>query len=64
MVCLLDEMEFLITKNQSVVYNFLQWSRAIGASFVLIGVANAMDVVDRLLLGRYEPLDSSIPHHL
>jgi Cdc6-like AAA superfamily ATPase len=50
-VCLLDEMEFLFTKNQAAMYNFLEWSRATHHIFILIGVTNAMDVVDRVMQG-------------
>ncbi|KAK3284592.1 origin recognition complex subunit Orc1 [Cymbomonas tetramitiformis] len=48
-VVLVDEMDLLITKNQTVLYNLFDWPLRAGSRLVMIGVANTMDMPDRLL---------------
>jgi Cdc6-like AAA superfamily ATPase len=47
-ICLLDELDFLITANESVIYNLLEWSQSPHSGLILIGIANTMDLPDRL----------------
>ena len=47
-VCLLDELDYLVTSNESVVYNFFQWPHELKANLVIIGIANTMDLPERL----------------
>jgi origin recognition complex subunit 1 len=47
-ICLLDELDFLVTANESVVYNFFQWPQRPNAKLIIIGIANTMDLPERL----------------
>lgn len=47
-ICLLDELDFLITSNEAVIYNLLEWSQSQNSGLILIGIANTMDLPDRL----------------
>jgi Cdc6-like AAA superfamily ATPase len=47
-ICLLDELDFLITSNEAVIYNILDWSQSKNSGLILIGIANTMDLPDRL----------------
>jgi Cdc6-like AAA superfamily ATPase len=47
-ICLLDELDFLITSNETVIYNLLEWSQSQNSRLILIGIANTMDLPDRL----------------
>ena len=47
-VCLLDELDFLVTGNESVVYNFFDWPQLPRSSLIVIGIANTMDLPERL----------------
>ena len=47
-VCLVDEMDFLITTDESVVYNFFNWAVMPGSGLLLVGVSNIMDLPERL----------------
>lgn len=49
-VCLVDEMDYLITRNFDVLYHFYAWPTAPHTTFILIGIANTMDVPERLAL--------------
>ena len=37
-VCLVDEMDFLITQDEGVVYNFFNWAMLPGSGLLLVGV--------------------------
>ncbi|CAM9189102.1 unnamed protein product, partial [Ectocarpus fasciculatus] len=47
-VCLLDELDFLVSGNESVVYNFFDWPQLPNSSFIVVGIANTMDLPERL----------------
>ena len=47
-VCLVDEIDFMVTKNEEVIYNFFSWSLSPGTKLFLIGVCNIMDLPERL----------------
>jgi Cdc6-like AAA superfamily ATPase len=47
-VCLVDEMDYLMTRSEEVVYNFFNWPLLKGAFLVVIGIANIMDLPERL----------------
>ena len=47
-ICLMDELDFLITKDEEVIYNFFTWSLRAGNGILLLGVSNIMDLPERL----------------
>ena len=48
-VLLVDEIDFLVTRKQSVLYNIFEWPTRRNARLVVIGIANTMDLPERLL---------------
>ena len=48
LICLLDELDYLVTVNETVVYNFLEWSQQPQSKLIIIGIANTMDLPERL----------------
>eukprot|EP00743_Colponemidia_sp_Colp-15_P005754 GILK01006184.1.p1 GENE.GILK01006184.1~~GILK01006184.1.p1 ORF type:complete len:671 (+),score=120.08 GILK01006184.1:42-2054(+) len=48
-VLLVDELDYLVTKKQKVVYNLFDWPSRRHARLVVIGIANTMDLPERLL---------------
>jgi hypothetical protein len=62
-VVLMDELDQLVTKNQSVMYNFFNWPGLRHSRLIVLAVANTMDLPERTLsnkissrLGKYFPL--------
>lgn len=60
-VVLMDELDQLVTKNQSVMYNFFNWPGLRHSRLIVLAVANTMDLPERTLsnkissrLGMYE----------
>ncbi|KAJ3100776.1 Origin recognition complex, subunit 1 [Phlyctochytrium planicorne] len=47
-ILLLDELDMLVTKTQSVIYNFLDWPRRPGSPLIVVGIANTMDLPERV----------------
>ena len=47
-VCLLDEVDFMLTKNNTVIFHFLSWPLLQQSFFAVICVANIMDLQTRL----------------
>ncbi|XP_062233423.1 origin of replication complex subunit 1 [Phragmites australis] len=48
-VLLIDELDLLLTRNQSVLYNILDWPTKPNSNLVVIGIANTMDLPEKLL---------------
>ncbi|XP_051894651.1 cell division control protein 6 homolog [Pristis pectinata] len=48
-VLVLDEMDQLDSKAQDVLYTIFEWPHLINSRLVLIGIANALDLTDRIL---------------
>ena len=70
-VVLMDELDQLVTKNQSVMYNFFNWPSLRHSRLIVLAVANTMDLPERTLsnkissrLGQYscELLDIKPPN--
>ncbi|CAM6124778.1 unnamed protein product [Calypogeia fissa] len=49
LLLILDEMDYLITRDQSVLYDLFRFPTLSNSRLVLIGIANAFDLTDRLL---------------
>lgn len=49
LLLVLDEMDQLETKNQAVLYSIFEWPSKPGSKLVLVGIANALDLTDRIL---------------
>lgn len=49
LLLVLDEMDQLGTRNQAVLYSIFEWPSIENSKLVLIGIANALDLTDRLL---------------
>ncbi|KAM0918388.1 hypothetical protein ACQ4PT_008941 [Festuca glaucescens] len=47
-VLLIDELDLLLTRNQSVLYNILDWPTKPNSNLVIIGIANTMDLPEKL----------------
>lgn len=47
-ICLVDEIDFLITRDDNIVYNFFNWPTLRNSRLVVIGIANIMDLPERL----------------
>mmetsp|Transcript_4114 Transcript_4114/g.8091 ORF Transcript_4114/g.8091 Transcript_4114/m.8091 type:complete len:366 (+) Transcript_4114:1366-2463(+) len=52
-VVLLDEIDYLVTNKQSVLYNFFEWPRrsaanGCGARLVVVGISNTINLPERL----------------
>ncbi|XP_055629922.1 cell division control protein 6 homolog [Toxorhynchites rutilus septentrionalis] len=45
----LDEIDQLASSKQTVLYNIFEWPAKRGSRLILVGIANALDLTDRLL---------------
>ncbi|KAG8199272.1 hypothetical protein JTE90_003695 [Oedothorax gibbosus] len=48
-ILVLDEIDQLDTKGQEVLYSLFEWPRIPNSKLILVGVANALDLTDRIL---------------
>ncbi|KAH8556513.1 P-loop containing nucleoside triphosphate hydrolase protein [Umbelopsis sp. PMI_123] len=48
-VVLMDELDLLVTKKQTVMYNFFEWPNRANSKLIVIAVANTMDLPERML---------------
>lgn len=48
-VVLMDELDQLVTKNQSLMYNFFNWPSLPDSKLIVLAVANTMDLPERML---------------
>ncbi|KND04967.1 origin recognition complex subunit 1 [Spizellomyces punctatus DAOM BR117] len=51
-VVLMDELDLLVTKNQTVMYNFFNWPNLAHSRLIVVAVANTMDLPERMLTNR------------
>ncbi|CCH45750.1 Origin recognition complex subunit 1 [Wickerhamomyces ciferrii] len=52
LVVLLDELDQIATKNQSVMYNFFNWPTYSKSKLIVVAVANTMDLPERILTNK------------
>jgi Cdc6-like AAA superfamily ATPase len=45
----MDELDLLVTKKQTVMYNFFEWPNRANSKLIVIAVANTMDLPERML---------------
>ena len=48
-VLLVDEIDLLVTSNQSVLYSLFDWPTRRASNIIVIGIANTMDLPERML---------------
>ncbi|TMW93351.1 hypothetical protein EJD97_011839 [Solanum chilense] len=48
-ILLIDELDLLVTRNQAVLYNILDWPTKPHSKLIVIGIANTMDLPEKLL---------------
>ena len=48
-VMVLDEIDQLETRNKSVLYKVFSWAQKQGSLVVLVGIANGLDLTERVL---------------
>ncbi|PWA82590.1 origin of replication complex 1B [Artemisia annua] len=48
-ILLIDELDLLVTRSQSVLYNILDWPTKPDSKLIVIGIANTMDLPEKLL---------------
>ncbi|KAJ2851337.1 Origin recognition complex, subunit 1 [Coemansia brasiliensis] len=48
-VVLVDELDLLVTKSQSIMYNFFDWPHRPHAKLIVVAIANTMDLPERML---------------
>ena len=47
-VCLVDEMDYLLSKDSSILYNFFSWPMQTQSGLIFIGVANTTNLPEVL----------------
>ncbi|PRT56884.1 Origin recognition complex subunit 1 [Wickerhamiella sorbophila] len=52
LVVLVDELDQLVTKNQSVMYNLFNWPALPNSKLIVVAIANTMDLPERLLTNK------------
>ncbi len=49
LVLVLDELDYLVTRTQSVIYSLFEWATNGHAALIVVGISNTMDLPERLL---------------
>jgi len=47
-VIMLDELDYLLTRNENVIYTLFEWPSRRHARIVCLGIANTMDLIEQL----------------
>jgi len=48
-VLVLDEIDSLDSRDQEILYTIFEWPTLPGSTLVLVGIANSLDLTDRIL---------------
>ncbi|KAJ1992431.1 Origin recognition complex, subunit 1 [Dimargaris cristalligena] len=48
-VVLMDELDLLVTRKQTIMYNFFEWPNRANSRLIVIAIANTMDLPERVL---------------
>jgi origin recognition complex subunit 1 len=48
-ILIADEIDYLVTRNQGLLYNLFEWSSRADAQLALVGISNTVDLPERLL---------------
>ena len=51
-IVVMDELDILINRSQSVIYNFFEWPNRFGSNLIVVAIANTMDLPERLLCNK------------
>eukprot|EP00095_Tigriopus_kingsejongensis_P001129 snap_masked-scaffold1099_size62903-processed-gene-0.0 protein:Tk01129 transcript:snap_masked-scaffold1099_size62903-processed-gene-0.0-mRNA-1 annotation:"origin recognition complex subunit 1-like" len=51
-VLLIDELDMLCNRKQSVLYNLFEWPTRANSKLVVLAIANAMDLPERVMINR------------
>ncbi|CAM8981051.1 unnamed protein product [Rhodiola kirilowii] len=54
-ILLIDELDLLVTRNQSVLYNILDWPTKPNSKLIVIGIANTMDLPENSFSKSFQP---------
>ena len=49
LVLVLDELDYLVTRKQSVIYNLFEWATNGTSALIVVAISNTMDLPERLL---------------
>jgi len=49
LVLVLDELDYLVTRKQSVIYNLFEWATNGSSALIVVAISNTMDLPERLL---------------
>ena len=49
LLLVLDEIDQLDSRKQSILYSIFEWPSKLNSKLILIGIANALDLTDRIL---------------
>ena len=53
-VLMLDEIDYLVTQKETLVYNFFDWPlRATTARLVVIGISNTINLPEKVRIAKY-----------
>lgn len=47
LIMVLDEIDYLVTRKQSVIYNMFDWATSAGSSLIIVGISNTIDLPER-----------------
>jgi Cdc6-like AAA superfamily ATPase len=59
-ICLVDELDFLMLRNDNVIYNLFDWPLRRNSGLIIVGIANTMDLPERMSTRVLSRLQSGI----